>query len=324
MRTYDYIGVDVSKAVLDIAYLSEGSWQKGQISNTVDAIRAWLCSLASADTCLVLEPTGTYHDKLLSVASEESVALVLVNPLRSHYYMQAEGHLHRNDSQAARSLAQLAQEKQLLPTQVPDPMKKQRKQLHMALKALSKQRRMLKNQLHALAQLYQAHPRVQKSLETTLETVETQIGVIEEELHGLDEAEPEALGKLIQSVVGIGPGSLRQIRLHLGDLSQFQSAKQLLKFAGVAPARHQSGSSVYSKARITKQGPSQLRATLYMAARAARKHNLACKELYLRLRKRGKPHKLAMIAVVAKMLTQVFAVVKSGVEFDNQFYLKYR
>ncbi len=58
-----------------------------------------------------------------------------------------------------------------------------------------------------------------------------------------------------------------------------------------------------------------------MAARSAKKYNLACKDLYDRLRQVGKPHKQAMVAVMNKLVKQAFGVVNSGVSFDNEYYL---
>lgn len=56
-----------------------------------------------------------------------------------------------------------------------------------------------------------------------------------------------------------------------------------------------------------------------MAARSAKKHNNACREIYIRLRANGKAHKVALMAVVHKLLKQVFAVVKNDVLFDNLY-----
>ena len=60
-----------------------------------------------------------------------------------------------------------------------------------------------------------------------------------------------------------------------------------------------------------------MRAVLYMAARSARRYNLSCKALYERLRAKGKCHRVAMMAVINKLLHQVFAVVKHNTEFVN-------
>lgn len=329
METYAYLGIDVSKSWIDCAYQVQGTWQIERISNEVAPLREWLSQWQGQDeepaVCIVLEPTGYYHDKVVRLAEEVGIAYVMVDGRKSYHFMQAQGHLHKHDRQAARSLAQMGMEKQLQPSPIPPYMKthRERKQLQMALNALTKQRGMLKNQLHALAQLYQANPLACTALEKSLEMVETQIQELEQALSPSDEEEVQQLVHLMRSVVGIGPKSVECLLTYLGDFRQFDSHKQVLKFVGVIPGHHLSGSSVRKRARISKQGPGQIRATLYMAARAARKHNHACRELYERLRKRGKPHKVAMIAVVAKLLKQVYAVVTSGVEFDNQYYLKY-
>lgn len=318
-----YFGIDVSKAILDIAWQSESVWQKKEIPNELEAIRSWLKSLA-AHSVLVFEPTGTYHDKLMHLAAEAHIDFILITTRKSYHYAQYQGHLQRTDQQAARTLAELAMAQALSPSQLPSEMKSQRKQLHMALKAFNKQAQMLRNQIHALEQYYKVNSIAMQALEKALEGINEQIERIKEELHDLSDEEEHALAKLMQSVIGIGPKSTQEMLLYLGDLNSFQSHKQVLKFVGVAPSGHRSGSSVYTKEHISKRGPASLRATLYMAARSARKHNLICKELYDKLRKKGKPHKLAMIAVVAKLLTQVFHVVKSGIPFDNQYYLKFR
>ena len=325
METYDYIGIDVSKSWIDCAYQDQGAWQSERVCNEVDPLRTWLSQWQEQEVCLVLESTGYYHDKLVCLAEEVGIAYVMVNGRKSYHFMQVQGHLHNHDRQAARSLAQMGSEKQLQPPIVPSYMKehRQRKQLQMALNALTKQRGMLKNQLHALEQLYQANPLAQTALQSALEVVETQIQELEKALSPSDEEEVQRLVQLMRSVVGIGPKSVECLLTYLGDFSQFESHKQLLKFVGVIPGHHLSGSSVRKRARISKQGPGQIRATLYMAARSAKKHNHACRELYERLRKKGKPHKVAMIAVVAKLLKQVYAVVTSEIEFDNQYYLKY-
>jgi hypothetical protein len=61
-----------------------------------------------------------------------------------------------------------------------------------------------------------------------------------------------------------------------------------------------------------------------MAARSAIRFNLACKELYDRLRAKGKPYKKAMVAVMNKLIKQAFGVVQSKTEFDNNFYSNFK
>ena len=75
---------------------------------------------------------------------------------------------------------------------------------------------------------------------------------------------------------------------------------------------------------MSKKGNAEVRANLYMAARSAIRFNLACKDLYERLRAKGKPHKQAMVAVMNKLVKQLFGCVVNNTDFDNQFYLQFK
>lgn len=320
-KTIQRVGIDVSHLYLDFAYQNQEKWIKGRLPNTQVSIRKWLKKFDPKDVQLVFEPTGTYHDKLMNLAAQAGLNFAMVNSRLSFHYTHVQGHTHRNDAQAAQTLAILGDQLNLASSPLPSAEKQKRKQLHMALSALAKQRQALLNQIHTLEQLFQACKKAQDALEKVIETVDNQIKELEEELHQLSDEKTQEVAELIGSVVGIGPKSVLQILRYLGDLSQFENPKQVIKFVGVAPVSHSSGTSVRTRPRISKQGPSQLRATLFMAAMTARVHNRACKAMYERLRAKGKPHKLVMMALVGKLLKQIFAVVSTKTTFDNQKYV---
>ena len=85
------------------------------------------------------------------------------------------------------------------------------------------------------------------------------------------------------------------------------------------PKEYTSGKSIKGKVRISKIGGRQLRQTLYMCTLNAKATNAACKELYDRLVAKGNNKKLALIAVCNKLFKQVFAVVKSGTLYQDDF-----
>ncbi|WP_051350446.1 IS110 family transposase [Dyadobacter alkalitolerans] len=103
-----------------------------------------------------------------------------------------------------------------------------------------------------------------------------------------------------------------------GGLRHFHSAKALAKFIGVAPVIYQSGKLNTVKG-ICKTGDGQLRSMLYVASWSAIRHNKSCRELYQRLKAAGKASKVALIAVVNKLLRQAFAVVKFDQEFNQNY-----
>lgn len=323
MKSYcTIIGIDVSKDRLDLAELSGQQISYDQIANDEASILTWIGSLDKAKSLCVLEPTGSYSAKLIYHLCLQGVALKVVNPRQSSHFIKAMGVINQDDKKAARALAIMADAIDLPLYQMPDAMMQQRKQILSSLSALKKQRRMLQNQLHALSYQPIVSNKVQQAFEQTLTTVEQQIQLLEQELDSLSDEEHQDLLTLITSVVGVGPKTAQALILATGGLDSFTHHRQLAKFVGIVPASRKSGSSVRFSGRITKHGPPDLRATLYMAARSARRFNLACKALYERLKAAGKCHKQAMVAVMNKLLRQIFAVVKNNTKFDNHFHLK--
>ena len=209
-----------------------------------------------------------------------------------------------------------------LPRFVPQSeLMKQRKQVQITLNALSKQSRMLCNQIHAMEQRFSCSEVALNALQASLKTVEEQIQLLKTELQQLTDEEIEEFNYYAQSVKGIGEKSAALLMMYTNGLRYFEKKSQLSKFVGVVPSSHKSGTSVNKKGPITKNGPSLLRACLYNAAKSAKRYNHACKAIYERLRRNGKSHKLAMVAVINKLLHQVFAVVKSKTLFDNDRFL---
>lgn len=316
-----FIGVDVSKDKLDTSYQLHAQWYDQQISNCPRAISDWLAHFETSSIQLLLEPTGTYSRRLQEILEQRQIAYTLVNPRKSRAFAAALGQVNKNDKQDARLLALMGKNLALPPSKVQSKYMKERQQLRMALNALLKQRQQLANQLHALEQHMDVVPLASQALEQTLQTVEHHIEQLRRQLKQTTDEEEERIKKLMLSVIGVGDTTADLLLELTNGFKDFESDKQLVKFVGVAPSQHQSGSSIKLKGRIAKTGPAQLRATLYMAARSAKKHNPACKELFERLRAKGKPYKVAMIAVINKLLRQTFAVVKSGVPFDKNFGL---
>lgn len=318
------IGIDVSFKTLD--YYSKDRLDKltkGVCQNTELAILALLAKYDPKTYFLVIEPTGTYGDKLVELAHQKGFTIRLASPKKSSKFMEVLEILNKTDENAAWALYLMGKSKEVtLARFIPQTeMMKQRKQIQITLNGLTKQRNMLRNQIHAMQQRYRPSELALSALHTTLATLEEQIDKLEKELQQLTDEEMEEFNHYAQSVKGIGAKSAALLMLYTNGLKYFEKKSQLSKFVGIVPTSHKSGTSVNKRGSITKSGPSLLRACLYNAAKSAKRYNHACKALYQRLRSNGKSHKLAMIAVINKLLHQVFAVVKSKTLFDNNRYL---
>ena len=117
------------------------------------------------------------------------------------------------------------------------------------------------------------------------------------------------------SIPGIGEKTAWSILAYLGDISLFSNAKQVTSYAGINPKIEQSGTSI-NKSSLSKIGNKRLRKALYMPALTAAKHNPLMKDLYERLQQKGKPNKVALCAVMRKLLVLAYGVLKSGKAFD--------
>lgn len=316
-----FYGIDVSKDDLDIAVINARGRLDlaSKISNRLDAIENWIESLPKGVFC-VLEATGSYSSKLVYSLSSAKIAFALVHPKRSKHFMEAIGLSNKTDRSCAISLAKMGVQLELQPYVMPCKQRQEQKQLHSALQAMHKQRQMLKNQLHALDQYPFVVQGAREAYEQTLSTVEQQIEQLEKQLNDSEESsEVQKIKEFICSVKGIGKTTAQAILLATNDLKGFDSAAQLACFLGLTPRTHYSGSSVRKKGRISKQGSNRVRELLYMCTRTAIRFNTACQALYQRLRARGKAHKVAAVAVMHKLVKQLFACVKKQVLFENQF-----
>jgi transposase len=320
-----FIGIDVSKDTLVTAIPSEKEqWEVVNFGNHQAGIAALVQKVkALPQPHVVLEATGNYSMKVVFALCENQVPVSVLNPKQSKGFIQ--GVLlstTKTDAKDACALALYGQLNKPKTYHLPSDKMLEITQLRVYLKQLKKQQATLVSQLHALEFHVKPLAYVRQSLEESLALCKHQIQDTEKQLLTISEDCFDQAYKLATSVVGVGPAIAQALLIATNGLLDFDNAKQLAKFAGVCPTQCESGSSIKKRGSISKTGDPNLRAMLYMGARSAKRFNQPCKELYERLRGKGKCHKVAMLAVCNKMLRQVFAVVKSGAPFDKEYQLK--
>ncbi len=146
-----------------------------------------------------------------------------------------------------------------------------------------------------------------------------QLELFEEQVHQVEgriTREMEARQSLVETVPGVGPITAAVIESELGDAKRFETANEVRAFAGLDPSVYRSGKFEGSQAHISKRGSPSLREALYQAALSASRVNPACRELYERLRAKGKAHRSALTAVAGKLLIQSWAVLREGKSFE--------
>lgn len=158
-----------------------------------------------------------------------------------------------------------------------------------------------------------------KAINKVTMTLEKQIKAVEEELNTLTQAEFNQQMSRLTTIKGVGTALAAALIITTGGFTYFDNAKQVSRYLGLCPTYQQSGTSIHVKGHINRNGDPYLRAQLYVASWSMIKYNTACKELYTRLKERGKSSKLALVAVINKSIRQCFAVVKHDTDYQDGF-----
>ncbi len=193
------------------------------------------------------------------------------------------------------------------------------KQKRTVIRQLKKQLVSTKNLKGSMEALPFFDSKCKKSIEKTISFLEMQINSLEEDLANLANDEYKKQMDLLTSIKGIGVTITAALIIATGGFTYFDNAKQFTRYLGLSPTYQQSGTSVYIKGHINRNGDSSLRSQLYIAACASLRCNTECKACYERLRSKGKPGKVAVIAVANKLIRQVFAVVTHDSPYVDGF-----
>jgi transposase len=293
-----YIGLDVSKDTIDVAsYPHEEHWRVTTSEPDLAALVAQV--RAQAPALVVVEATGGYEMALVGLLVAAAVPVAVVNPRQVRDFAKATGQLAKTDAIDARVLALFAAR---APRAVPDAALQD-------LTVLVTRRRQLIEMLGAERNRPAvARPALRRSVGAHIRWLERQLATLEEELATRIRATPvwRERDDLLRSVPGVGPQTARMLIAHLPELGQL-SRHEIAALAGVAPLNRDSGR--WRGRRTTWGGRAVVRAGLYMAALVASRYNPVLRAFYLRLVAAGKPKKVALVAVMRKLLTILNAMV---------------
>jgi len=164
---------------------------------------------------------------------------------------------------------------------------------------------------------YEAQGIALESIERVIATLNDEIKRLQKKIRDHIDHHPglREQDELLQSIPGIGNGvSSYAIAWLRGE--RFDDVRQAVAFVGLSPRHHESGDSVQAKSRLSKLGHGRLRKILYWPAMAAIRYNAAAAALSARMVAAGKNKKVAIIAVMRKLVHWMIGVLKSGKSFD--------
>ena len=303
MSSEAYVGVDVSKDLLDVKVLPSNEVQ--QFSNDDAGIRKLIKFFKKIDPVLIVfESTGGLEMPAVSSLIENHLPAVIINPRQVRDFAKATGRLAKTDSIDADTIARFARDIR------PEirPIKDEYTQL---LSALNARRRQIVDMLVAEKnRLYTAAKPNKKSIQKHIQWLERSLEDINKDIDKTIKKSPtwRENDKILQSFRGIGPIVSASLLCDLPELGTL-NRKKIATLVGVAPLNCDSGR--FRGRRRIKGGRANVRRKLYMAAVASIRHNPMIKDFYNRLIDAGKPPKLALTACMRKILTILNAMMKN-------------
>lgn len=303
--TQVYAGIDVCKAWLDVHLHPIG--RSCRVVNDSKGLNHLVRVFREAGVArVVMEATGKYHRDAHRVLHAADFAVAIVNPLRARLFAEATGGLAKTDRLDAKLLAVMAEA--LEPDAVPPCRKALETLLELirARQAAVDDRTALSNQIGETRSVF-----LQRELARRLEQIGEHIGRLDKEIARAIAADDTVRRRFdfVCSIPGVGAVAAAWLVVGLAELGTC-SAKQAAMLAGLAPIACDSGE--HRGARHIRGGRADVRRGIYMAALSATRYNPPLKEFHERLIANGKPFKVAITAVMRKLVVLANTLITEG------------
>jgi len=299
------IGVDISKAHLDAHRLPDDVAR--QFSNDrrgfADLIK-WI-GTRSAER-IVYEPTGAFHRDFEEAMTAADLPLAKVNPLQARRFAEARGTRAKTDKVDAAVLAHMGVALQPDICAAPSKIGRDLKELQIARQALIKDQTAAKNRSKSLRLAM-----LKKQNKLRLRQIAQNLKAIEDAMLVLIKADQKTARafEILCSIPGISTLTAATLLTEMPELGSLEQ-KAVASLAGLAPFSRESGK--WKGKRFIGGGRKFLRDALYMPALVACRFNADMKVVYQRLKEAGKPSKVAITAVMRKLIILANTLIKNN------------
>jgi transposase len=300
-----FIGIDVAKDRLDIHVRPDGHAfalprDPAGLIELVDRLRSL------APNLIVLEATGGFERTVAAALAAAQLPMAVVNPRQIRDFARATGRLAKTDAIDAAVIAHFADALRPEPRAMPDEDAQ-------ALAELVSRRRQLIDMLGAETsrRARVANRRVAREIDRHMLYLNKLLSKLDSDIDTVIRASPVWREKeqLIASVPGVGHKTARLLIARLPELGTLDR-HHIASLVGVAPMNRDSG-TMRGKRRV-QGGRPDVRSGLYMAALTAARCNPVLSEVYKRLCQAGKPKKVAIVAVLRRLVVIINAILRTN------------
>lgn len=289
------VGIDISKDHLDACWLPREEARR--FANNRAGFQALVRWIDPQVERIAYEPTGAWHRDFEEALADAGLPLYPINPYQLRCFARSMGRRAKTDPIDARVAAQMAQAVENL-----RPLRKQSKprrdlvELQAARDALVRDRTALLNRSRHVR-----HSLVRRLARDRLRQVERQVAHLDAEIKKLvaEDADLARRAEILTSIPGISHITAAGLLVHMPELGSL-TAKTAGSLAGLAPVTRESGA--WRGTSWIQGGRRRLRRLLYMPALVATRHHPELRRKYLELQARGKPKKVALTAVMRKLI----------------------
>lgn len=314
------LGLDVSKRTVDACLVFEdGSKTSCKISNTTHGFKellGWLHEFDRQQLHSCLEPTGKYSRPLAFALHAAGIPVSQVNSYAVKNHGRSKKFRSKTDRIDAFLLADYCLKHDPPLWTPPARSQVELRELQHRLTNLDEHIRQERNRLEAGCESQLVREDIEDSLgrllvrRDRLEKAASELARSDERL--------AANYAILRSISGIGDQSAIRL-LALVRFEEFEHGRQVANYAGLAPAKFESGSSISYRPRISKVGSVELRSGLYFPAMVAMQHNPQLRVFADRLRAKGKPPKVIICAVMRKLLVLASALIRKQQLYDPEY-----
>lgn len=317
-----FLGIDVGKKDLFCHIISPDQPSSERFDNTPSGVKAllkWLSKISTpSQLSACMEQTGHYGDLAANALHGFKInSLHLVNPQCIKAFGKQKLRRNKSDTADAKLIAAFlkAEQHELRTWQPRSPQQQRITELNRHADSLTRDAARLKTRLSA-----DPEKTVAASITRTAKFLAKEIKAVRKCILTIIKSDAELLAKykLLKTIPGIGDIAAQTVIGELPDLSEFEDARQLAAWTGLTPRHFKSGTSGKTQTPITKVGSVHLRRAMFMPAMTARLNNPLLKTFGDRLKKNGKKPKQIIIAIMRKLLHQIYGILKSGQPYNPE------
>lgn len=317
----NYAGIDIGLESIDAAWYEQEKLLHAKVPNTVQGFKQ-LVKQCGAACHYVMEATGPYYVALALHLHLSGIKVSVINAMVIKRFIQMQLEKNKSDKKDAGWICKYAISQQPALWEAPQDHIIRAKQMQTAIMQLTKQRTALINAQKSLEHMPVVSKESKRSYQRMIDQVNKEISSLEKSLDALLKQHEEKKMTALQTIPGIGKRTVAMMIIATDGFRKVDNYRQLSSWAGLSPKEYSSGKSIRGKVRISKMGGKELRNMLYMCSLTAIKCNKSCKELYDRLKAKGKNGKLALAAVGNKLIKQAVAIAKSELPYDEKYFSK--